>query len=71
MRSRTTIAALTMAAAALVPLGGTAHAYHCYSDVVGDCSAVQHWLEDFKQNYKQHVCNLMETATLGVYDCMG
>ncbi len=65
MRVRTGIAALTMAAAALVPFGGTAHAYHCYSDVVGDCSAVQHMLEDFKQNF----CLFMEKATQGVYDC--
>ena len=53
------------AAAALLLPAAPAHAYHCYSDVVGDCSAVQHMLEDFKQNF----CLFMEEATQGLYDC--
>lgn len=70
VRAKRTILGLALAAtAAFGPLTGTARAYHCYSDVIGDCSAVQHMLEDFKQNYKQHLCTVLETATLGIHDC--
>ena len=53
------------AAALLVAPAVPAHAYHCYSDVIGDCSVVQHMLEDLKPN----LCLFMEKATAGVYDC--
>ncbi|MDQ3913932.1 MAG: hypothetical protein M3323_01185 [Actinomycetota bacterium] len=69
MRIRTTIAGLTLAVATMGPLAGTAQAYHCYSDVVGDCSAVQHALEDFKKNWKERLCYFVENATLGTVTC--
>lgn len=53
------------AASLLVAPAAPAHAYHCYSDIVGDCSVVQHMLEDFKPRF----CLLLEKATLGTYDC--
>lgn len=65
MRARTAIVAVAMAATAVAPLAPPAHAYHCYSDVIGDCSVVQHMLEDFKQNW----CLFLEKATFGVHDC--
>jgi hypothetical protein len=57
-----------VAAAAAVTLAlpaAPAQAYHCYSDVIGDCSVVQHMLENFKSD----VCLFMEKATKGLYDC--
>ena len=53
------------AVALLVAPGAPAHAYHCYSEIVGDCSRVQHMLED----YEPKLCLLLEKATLGTYDC--
>ena len=53
------------AAALLVAPGVPAHAYHCYSEIVGDCSRVQHMLEDYEPKF----CLFMEKVTQGLYDC--
>ncbi|MDQ3956750.1 MAG: hypothetical protein M3273_00345 [Actinomycetota bacterium] len=69
MRLRTTVAGLALAVVTMGPLAGTAQAYHCYSDVIGDCSVVQHALEDFKENWKRNLCTFIEKATLGNVTC--
>lgn len=67
LATRAALAAVALTLSAAGPLAGTAHAYHCYSDVIGDCSVVQHMLEDL--NYKQLICTVLEKATLGIHDC--
>lgn len=67
MKIRTTLVGVALGAAAAVPMAAPAQAYHCYSDAIGDCSVVQHMLEDFKAN----MCLFMENATKGLYDCPG
>lgn len=66
-RRLTVVTALGASLLTASPLAGAARAYHCYSDVIGDCSVVQHMLEDL--NYKQVICTVLETATLGIHDC--
>ena len=67
MRFKTTLVAAVMAVSAVFPLAGTASAYHCYSPEFGDCSAVQHALENFMQNFKEGTkdgfCNVRSEVT--------
>ena len=61
VKLRMTLVSLALAVAAVGPFAGAAQAYHCYSPEFGDCSAVQHAIEDL--NVKRSVCVLVSKVT--------
>ena len=69
VKLRTTIVGVAMAAAAMFPFAGTAQAYHCYSPEFGDCSAVQHALENLGEQFGGKTCVLIHKVTGGQGDC--
>ncbi len=69
MKLRTTIVGLAIAIAAVFPFAGSAQAYHCYSPEFGDCSAVQHALENLGEQFPTKICALINKVNGGGSDC--
>ena len=69
MKLRTTIVSIVAVLALALPLGSSASAYHCYSPEFGDCSAVQHALENLGEQLGGKTCVLIHKVTGGSGDC--
>lgn len=65
MKLRTVIVSVVAVLALAFPLGSSAGAYHCYSPEVGDCSAVQHALENVGEQLGGKNCYLIHKVTGG------
>ena len=69
MKLRAIVVSVVAVLALAFPLGSSANAYHCYSPEFGDCSAVQHALENLGEQFGGKTCVLIHKVTGGQGDC--
>ena len=65
MRIRSAVLGVAVAVMSVFPFAGSAQAYHCYSPEFGDCSAVQHALENLGDQFGGKTCVLIHKITGG------
>lgn len=65
MKLRTIIVSAVSVLALAFPFSSGASAYHCYSPEFGDCSAVQHALENLGEQFGGKTCVLIHKVTGG------